>query len=186
MAVFVSKKYSYATGYGSKVSAQTVGESLERISESGEKVTAQSFLDFSRDVDSPTHGMFEWDDSIAAERYRLHQASTIICHLECTEEVYESEPTQIELEEKTVEPIDSTYYRSAYVNVAKRSVVGRKAEYVPITIAMREEDTRSQVLENAFISLRAFERSYSYLQEMALVIDAIHETDEMVHGKKGD
>lgn len=182
MAAFVSKKYSYATGYNSKVSAQTVGESLEKITRSGGSVTAQSFLDFSRDENSPTHEMFEWDDSIAAEKYRLQQASNIICHLECTEEVYESEPIEIELEEGTAEPVDSMHFRSAYVNVAKRSAVGRKAEYVPIAVAMSKEDMRNQVLENALISLKAFERSYSYLQEMSLVIDAIHKTEEKIHG----
>lgn len=184
MAAFISKRYSYSTGYNSKVSAQTVGEVLEEIVNSGEAVSSQSFLDASRDEDSPTHGMFEWDDSVAAEKFRLTQASNIICHLECTEEVYESEPTEVELEEKTVEPTESTYFKSAYVNVAKRSCTFQKAEYVPVAVAMSNEDTRRQVLENALVSLKAFERSYSYLNEMSLVIDAIHKTEEMIHGKE--
>lgn len=184
MAAFVSKKYSYSTGYNSKVKAQEVGKVLESIEESGNAVTAQSFLDASRDEDSPTHEMFEWNDSIAAEKFRLTQASNIICHLEVTEEYYESVPTEIELIEQTIEPNDSRFFKSAYVNTAKRSSVATKANYVPTSVALSDEQLRIQVIDNALMSLHAFEKSYSFLEEMVLVIDAIHKTEEQINKKR--
>ena len=186
MAAFVSKRYSYSVGYHSKVKAQTVGKALEEIEKSGTEVTAQSFLDYSRDEASETHDMFEWDDSVAAEKYRLSQATNIICHLEVTEEWYENEPTEVELEERSVEPSQSTYFKSAYVNVAQRSSVSQKANYVPLKKALNDDEMRMRVLDNALMSLHAFERSYAFLEEMALVIDAIHKTDDAVNKTRSE
>lgn len=69
----VYKKYSYKHGK-TGASAQTVGETLERIEKRDGAVTKEAFLEESRPEDSPTHAMFEWNDGIAAEKYRLEQS----------------------------------------------------------------------------------------------------------------
>jgi len=46
------------------------------------RLTRQGVLDDARDEDSPLHPCFEWDDGIAAEKYRLDQAGQIIRSVE--------------------------------------------------------------------------------------------------------
>ena len=76
-----TNKYSYRNGFNFKVSAQVVGDTLEEIAKTGE-ITSAKFLDVSRPEDAPTHNLFEWDDSTAAERYRLQQATIAINSIE--------------------------------------------------------------------------------------------------------
>ena len=51
---------------------------LQRIYEERGKLTPTIVLDEARDPGSPIHHRFEWDDAIAGERYRLHQAGGLI------------------------------------------------------------------------------------------------------------
>jgi hypothetical protein len=53
---------------------------LER--EKGRLIPADLVED-ARDPDSPLHAYFTWDDTEAAEKYRLHQARTIIRSVKC-------------------------------------------------------------------------------------------------------
>lgn len=72
--------YRYAnstTGYG--VPASVAGAELDRLrAEGGGKLTSSAVVDAARPDDAPLHPAFEWDDAAAAERYRQHQASTLI------------------------------------------------------------------------------------------------------------
>ena len=78
------KEYSWGEGYSPKVKASVVGETLEQIESECGIVTKEEFLERSRDLDSPTHDLFEWNDSKAAEQYRLNQSQQIIGHLKIT------------------------------------------------------------------------------------------------------
>ena len=108
MGLFKSK-YSWRGGFAYKVPASTVGSALESIEARDGNVTSQSFLEYSRPEDSATHSMFEWDDTIAAEKYRLRQAGAIINQLEVKIE-FENSPTH-EAEIK-VAPIKAPGYLS--------------------------------------------------------------------------
>ena len=66
------KEYSWKVSHG--VPAQIAGEVMEKIEQRDGKLTKEAFLEESRPVDSPTHSCFEWDDGIAAEKFRLEQA----------------------------------------------------------------------------------------------------------------
>lgn len=74
-----------------KGDANKVGKELRDI-EKGEALTNKSVLDYARkNKDSELNKCFEWDDKIAGEKYRLVQASTIMCSISIV-----SEETQIE------------------------------------------------------------------------------------------
>ncbi len=51
---------------------------LTAIREQHGKLTPKIVLEEARDPEHPLHNRFEWDDSIAAERYRIDQARTLI------------------------------------------------------------------------------------------------------------
>lgn len=179
MSAFVSKKYSYREGYSFKVPAQIVGETFERIIDSGVQLTAQSFLDESRPEESPTHALFEWDDSIAAEKYRLHQSKNVILQIECVETSIETSETDSEVEvvERSEHQEDGQHYRHAYVNVNQKRP-GQMGNYVPVQTALSNDEMRIQVLRNAISALRSIERRVNYLEELAEVCKIIRDLDE--------
>ena len=57
------------------MSLQTI---LQDIYEERGRLTASILLEEARDSGHPLHTRFEWDDSVAAERYRLEQAGELI------------------------------------------------------------------------------------------------------------
>lgn len=160
-------KYSWKNGYRYKVPASTVGAVLEQIEKKQGEVTSEAFLDYSRNEDSETHSMFEWDDTIAAEKFRLSQANKIINQIE-VEIVYDKkEPEQME-----VEFIQSAGPISSFVNVENKSVC-KRAVYHNIVRAMQNDDSRKIVLRNALFELNAFKNKYRCFKEFAGVIKEI-------------
>lgn len=155
----VYKKYSYRHGKAG-ASAQTVGETLERIEQRDGTVTKEAFLEESRPEDSPTHNMFEWDDTIAAEKYRLEQSRMIIADVVVT-----------------IERADEPKRVAGFVNVTYGK--NNKAEYNSMEIAMQDDVKRKAVLANAFDELRTFENKYSEYQELAGVFAEAHKAERM-------
>ena len=180
MSAYVSK-YSWKSGYNYKVSAETVGGVLKEIEESEGEVTSRSFLEFSRPEDSVTHSMFEWDDTVAAEKFRLYQSGRIINQL-AIEIVYTEDTTPQEVsinvvddkpETEAQEPaVVKTQIVSAYVNV-KQKAVAKPASFIHTIDAMRNKEQRAQVLANARGELTSFKRKYSVYRELAAVIREI-------------
>lgn len=58
--------------------SKEVRDEVERIFAVHGKMTPQILLSEARAVDSPLHCMFQWDDSVAGEKWRLRQAQVII------------------------------------------------------------------------------------------------------------
>jgi hypothetical protein len=54
------------------------------------RLSKPTFVDFARPEDSPSHGRFEWDDAVAAEKHRLEQAGKLIASVR----VVYKEPTE--------------------------------------------------------------------------------------------
>ncbi len=69
-------KYQLRRGVG--VPADVVVTEFERINDEMGGVTPQVVLDAARPDDAPLHPVFMWDDSQAAERYRLWQARDLV------------------------------------------------------------------------------------------------------------
>ena len=188
MSAFFSKKYMWRDGYGygGKEKAQIVGEVLEHIENRDGEVTSKSFLEESRPENSPTHSMFEWDDNIAAEKYRLNQSSKIIGQL-TFEIIYEqNETTELEIEVKkenteSVEaPITLTPH-SAFVNCSSSKMYGSPssdfAKYVSINKAMSNTDMREQVVANSFREMKMFINKYREITEFAKIFAAMDEVE---------
>lgn len=57
---------------------QIVKREIVKLCDTDGYVTPYQVLDAARDVSSPLHAFFEWDDSAAAEAFRLIQATGLI------------------------------------------------------------------------------------------------------------
>ena len=136
---------------GSKMSGDPniAGKVCAELAEQG-KLTPEELVNISRSEESPLHGMFEWDDTIAAEKYREVQARKIIRSVE-------------------VVLADSPIPQRAFQTVEHKT-------YQTIESVMGSEQMRQILLNNAKRELDAFRRKYSRLTELALVFEAIEKT----------
>lgn len=141
--------YKVKSGARLPVSAQVAGEECERLESNG-MLTPRNLVDVSRPDDAPLHKCFEWDDGIAAERWRETQAAYIIRSVEVEIEKH-SEPTR------------------AFV----ATITDNTREYKSIGYVMRRSDSREALLDAAKRELLAFRRKYKNLYELAEVMDAI-------------
>jgi hypothetical protein len=77
------KMYGYRSGARSgNVSAEVTQKELERIERLYGRLDAGEVVDEARAKDAPLHPAFEWSDSVAGERYRRIQASSLIRSVE--------------------------------------------------------------------------------------------------------
>lgn len=141
------------------VSAQAAGEHIEELDKKFGEVTPQILLDDARPEGSLLHPLYEWNDGVAAEKYRLFQSRRIMSELvvvKCDDPVIDVK-----------EPV------RAFVSVAKHH---EKALYRPVVTAMKEEDSREMVISNAKAELEAVDRKYRGLLDFEkLVMEYLEE-----------
>ena len=172
-------KYSWRSGYTPKVSAEIVGNALERLkSESdGGTVNAEMLLEYSRPEKSETHDLFEWHDHVAAEKWRLYQAGRIINQLDVTIIEVPSEETEIVLPHSEIENLKAPIKVNAFVNIQSKGPA-KKGDYVDVMTAFRDEEMKRKVLKNALWELEAFQRKYERYTELAEVMESINNFKE--------
>lgn len=142
--------YRWKAGARSPVSAQVAGEVCASLEQAG-NLTPQALVEVSRAEDAPLHDAFEWDDVVAAERYRETQAGYIIRSVEV-------------VVDGSAEPV------RAFVSVTESR---KSAPYASIEHVMARSDSRAMLLERARADLEAFRRKYQQLTELAGVFAAI-------------
>lgn len=146
--------YKWKTPVYSKVSAQTAGEHIEELERQLGEVTPKILLDDSRPVDAVLHSLYEWDDTEAAEKWRLQQSKNIIGNLVIV---------SVENLGEINEPV------RAFVSVSNRN---EKASYVSTVTALSNEETRQRVLKNAEAELHMFTQKYKELLDVASLLEA--------------
>lgn len=146
--------YKYrATRYS--IPAQVAGEYLHELSEKENGVTAERVLDVSRPDDALLHEVFEWDDSVAAEAYRLRQSREFIGNI-----------VVVQADSKPVEPV------RAFISVTD-TAHSERGVFKPVMQALNHEAERDIVLSNALRELNIFKEKYRRLSELKPVFEAI-------------
>ena len=89
-------KFEFRNGAHIKgVTADAAGDELARIYEEKGELTAPLVVDESRPDEAPLHPAFEWDDAVAAEKHREHQARNIIRSVQVICDEKPSEPVYV-------------------------------------------------------------------------------------------
>ena len=127
-----------------KADAQKVAEEIGFV-----EFTPTEVLEKAKDETTELHKCFEWNDSIAAEKYRLEQAKNIIRML-----VYEKE---------TKEQAVVRYY-------AKTET---KHVYQPTKQFLVQEDEYQGLLRRALAELETFKKKYHTLTELESIFEAL-------------
>jgi hypothetical protein len=161
----------YQFAHGAKVStrAQVVGETLSAIQEKRGGLRPSEIVEEARPVESPIHACFEWDESEAAQKYRLWQARQLISCVVMVRESPELPPVR------------------AFVNVrqaAEDSQEGQKDSrvYLPLETVLASPDLRQQAInaiKSDIASLRRKMVSFERLASAIHHIDAIEESVEL-------
>ena len=137
-----------------KADAQLVAEEIVSI---GDKSTPYQILEKARNPATELHKCFEWDDSIAAEKYRLSQARKVVCNLVIRETIKEEKP-----------PIRFFYQPK------------NGGGYQTTQIIYKDPDKYQALLASVLRELVSIRNKHSNLAELDGVFSAI---DEAVRGK---
>jgi hypothetical protein len=144
--------YEFADGArfqpGAHLDPLAVGKHLELLRQQckGELTPADVLAD-ARHNNSPLHTYFEWDDSAAAEQYRLKQARGLI---RAVVAIY-------------VEPEKPASRVKAFVHIPEAAAPHYRATHH----AMSQKSTRDMVLRRAWEEFMAWKKRYQDLQEFA-------------------
>ena len=131
----------------------TVKAELDRIAKAnGGRLIPEQIVDAASSPESVLHDRFTWDDSEAAQKYRLWQARMLI---RCT-------VTMVSGSSETVRAFVSLTPDRAKDGGGYRSTVA----------VMRNRGMREQLLADAIAELGVFERKYAVLAELAEVFAA--------------
>lgn len=160
-------RYKWVEGSHLNLNAQVVGEEIEKYRQwNGGKLSKEMIVEIAKDPSSPLHKAFEWNDTKAAEEYRLQQAGYMIRSIAV---VFEHPDSEKELEVR------------AFVSVLQPN--DEKATYTSIEVAMADDALRSQVFADALKELNAWKKKYEYLKIFQRVFQAIEELNEVVEVK---
>ena len=154
--------YAYKQARGIPVPADVAGAELSRIrTEQGRFFTPAAVVHASRPEDAPLHPVFEWDDRKAAAAHREEQAKSLIRNVVV---VNPDKPEQAPFR--------------AFVSVQLEDEGHR---YTTVAHAMSVPDLREQVLAQAQVDMRSFERKYQRFMDLSEVARAF----ERAHLKAG-
>lgn len=144
-----------------KVEAQVAGEECERLAKSEAGLSPKTLLDAARPDEAPLHGEFEWEDAVAAEKYRLHQARKIIEDITVTATADEpvvtrafvsvpQTPTGVYLHVASV--MGSDYLAASLMKTARRELEIFSAKYARLS---KVSDGIASVLNAVDVFLKA-------------------------------
>lgn len=127
-----------------KADAQKVADEI-----GNDKITPQEMIEKARNEQSELHRCFEWNDTIAAEKYRLQQARTVLSMLVFKPKTEEEQPVRI------------------------FSLTTEKSTYQPTKSFLVQADEYQDLLKRALAELEAFKRKYRTINELEGLFEAI-------------
>ena len=158
-------EFSIRKGFHIKTNAQVVGEYCYQLEQAkGGKLTPKELVEAARDIDSPLHNEFEWDDSIAAEKYREQQAMYIIRSIEVKLISVPAEVTEVNLQ-ITEKNNGVRFYHALDMD---------GSGYENLYSISEDELKRKKLLQNCLKDIQNFKEKYEVLRnELPALFEAI-------------
>lgn len=111
-------------------------------------------VEAARPEESPLHKHFEWDDSVAAERYRIEQARKILQTVHV----------------KILAPNGKEHVSQVFVSLSTDRKYGGYRAMVDV---LSNEDMRNQMIRDAIADMQMFTQRYETLSDLAKVFSAM-------------
>lgn len=119
-------------------------------------------MEESRPGAAPLHPCFEWNDPIAAEKWREHQARNIVNCIVVKAETAKQDPVEV------------------------RAFVHIQEEYHPINVVLQSVDMTSEMLSNALSEMERFTKKYRSLLALSPVIAVMEKTINEMKKEKNE
>lgn len=163
-------KYEYAAsecGVLSSTAAVTVGKILTQIEQRDGCILPKKIIEEAKPKTSPLHKYLTWDDSIAAEKQRLHEARMIIRSVIIV---------QVE------DVADDVRTVRAFVNVrsTEKETRFKGKGYISTVEAMSDVGYRAQILQDALNDANAFKARYEAYKELSDIFAGIKKAEKKV------
>lgn len=154
--------YQWKTGARYKASAETAAEVMNGLAAQN-NLSAKALVDVSRPVDAPLHNEFEWDDNVAAEKWREQQGRVMIAMISViVDDAVQQEPVR------------------AYVHIEEQ-----QPNYEPITLIVKSEDKAEKLFRQALKELASFRDKYNSLKQFKKLFEDIDELQQQSLFDKG-
>ena len=131
-----------------KADANLVADEIEAI---GESATPSQILEKAKDESTELHKCFIWDDTEAAEKWRLHTARMICCNIVIQRVERDEDIPQIRYFHK---PVNGQGYK-------------------PAPVIIKRPDEYQALLQRAMNELAAFKKKYAALSELEDILALI-------------
>lgn len=133
------------------VKAEDIVSELNKISTT--TITPEQVLSVARDDSSIMHQFFEWNDTVAAEKYRKIQAQQLILKIAYVRDEEDNQPKR--------------YYHN--ISYSTR-------EYHPVEYIFQHEDAYSLLKKRAIDYLRNAEKKFAEIKELESIWPLIRQT----------
>lgn len=133
-----------------KADAETVYKEIAAL---GDSFSPEQIVEAAREEGTELHKCFTWDDTVAAENWRRHQARVLVAQLVIKTETADKEPVAVRV-------IASTATRN---------------EYKPVVKLIEAEQGYADLLARAINELKAFQQKYKAITELREIFAAIDE-----------
>lgn len=131
-----------------KADAETV---YREITSLGDKFSPEDIVEAAKDESSELHKCFEWNDEVAAQKWRLHTARMLVNQLVIRTETSDNIPVAVRV-------------------ISSASEVNT---YVPTKMLIKSESDYADLLARAKRELQAFQQKYATLSELQEIFTAI-------------
>jgi len=121
----------------------------QEIKSLGQECTTEQVLDLARNPETELHRCFDWDDTVAAEKWRMEQARLVCRSLVVVVQKYETEPVKLRIFEHDHE----------------------EKVYRETRLTFRNEDQYSRLLNQAKTEMNQFTKKYRTIVELSGVIE---------------
>lgn len=143
-----SVNYLWKEGKRFPVAASVAAEELKSIKRRDGILKPQNVVDHARDPGSPLHKCFEWEDTVAANRFRLHQARCLM------HSIY-----TVKYEEGKAEP-DAPFVFNVQTEEEGRT-------YRTAAEIMDDEPATDYLFDVARQTIKGWRKRYAHIQKLA-------------------
>lgn len=150
-------------------------DALERVRARNRKrrLVPEEVIVAAREESNPLHGMFTWEDGVAAEQWRLFEARKII----------QAVVTVLQLPKHLRTPIRGRVSPPEvrhFVSLRRDRAGGGGGGYRTMADVMSASDLREELLAEALRELKTFREKYGTLKELASVFEAAEKVEEKI------
>jgi len=157
-----------------KFNQSVIDELLEIQKSKG--LTPEEIVESAKSKKSSLHNLFDWEDSVASEKWRLHQARVLVNEV------------RVVIEEKEYYAFENVSIRiESSKKDGKESSIEYIREYKPVVEILSNESLRKQIINSALNHLSYWEKQnekYSELQPIISVAQKVRKQIERKWQKK--